>query len=188
LVKDIRQNFAKLHGQSFKNGLQLPKHPQLYLPAVLTLVNCAIEKSGYDKSTIKIITVGAGQLKVGMTPKTLNHSMSVTLGLLNATEKQEKNMTYEDVSQGLAGRISGSRKGDPYFEARGYDGPPRLVGSGLSRDKLNNYKNLQKQVLNVAKERANGKLVDRLSAHDFQGFKDMPPDTPNLQIEQEEER
>jgi hypothetical protein len=46
------------------------------------------------------------------------------------------------------------------------------------RDKLNNYKNLQKQVLNVAKERANGKLVDRLSAHDFKGFKDMPPDTP----------
>jgi hypothetical protein len=34
---------------------------------------------------------------------------------MNATEKQEKNMTYEDVSQGLPGRISGSREGDPYF-------------------------------------------------------------------------
>jgi hypothetical protein len=77
IAKGIRENIAKLHGQGFTNGIQLPKHSQLYLPAVLTLVHCAIEKSGYDKSTIKSITVGAGQLKVGMTPKTLYHSMSV---------------------------------------------------------------------------------------------------------------
>eukprot|EP00966_Prymnesium_polylepis_P279131 6448459-Prymnesium_polylepis.1 len=60
----------------------------MFLKNVLALIDRAIDQLGFAKENIKIISVGAGLLKVGMTPKTFDHKMSVTKAIMSATERQ----------------------------------------------------------------------------------------------------
>ena len=183
IAPGIRNNIVKHHGKGLDNALQLPRHESLFLKNILHLVHKAIERKGIDKAQIKIISIGANQFKMGMTPKTLDHKMSPTLGLLNATERQEKNMTLEDICQGLHGRLSGSRDNDPYFEARGNQDPPRMVASGHIKDLLNAYKEIQKGVMRVAEERTKAGGNDNLMEcmyglrKNLSGYNDLDPST-----------
>jgi len=165
---------------SLNNALQLPTHSSLYLKNVLALVDGAIERLAWEKSNIKLITIGANLLKVGMTPKTPDHKMSVTLGLLSATDRQLGNLTGEDISQGLHGRTSGSRdpSRDPYWAARGDDLPPRLVASGCVKDMLSTYKKVQQYSKSAAKQRSDGQSIkSAMQSIDFIGFSDLPKGT-----------
>jgi hypothetical protein len=165
---------------SVNNALQLPKHNSMFLKNVLALLDGAIEHLAWDKANIKLITVGANLLKVGMTPKTPDHKMSVTLGLLSASSRQLNNLTGEEISQGLPGRTSGSRDSehDPYWAARGDDLPPRLVAHGIVKDLLLTYKKLQQFGKAAATGRAEGQsLVSAMEDLDFTGFSDLPRDT-----------
>jgi len=168
------------HDANMNNALQLPKNSAMFLKNVLALVDGAIERLGWHKSNIKVVTVGANLLKVGMTPKTPDHKMSVTLALLSASSRQLSNLTGEDVSQGLHGRASGSRdpQRDPYWAVRGDDLPVRLIASGTVKDALSTYKHLQQFSKEAAKSRADGQsLNSAMKAYDFSGFSDLPRDT-----------
>jgi len=175
IANGIRQNH-----QPIDNALQMPKNGQLHLKYVLALVDGAIERMGWNKSRIKIVTVGAGMLKVGMTPKTYNHKMGVTVALMSATERIIKNLSGEDVSQGLLGRMCGSRdSGDPYWDARGDDSmPPKAIISGSLKDQLSTAKHMQMYTMQAAKKRIEqggaGSLIEAMSNLDFKGFEDLP--------------
>lgn len=177
-IQQLRHRHAS--DVTLNNALQLPKNSSLFLKNLLALVDGAIEQLNWDKSTIKIITIGAGLLKVGMTPKTPDHKMSVTLALLSASSAQVKNLSGEDVSQGLHGRTSGSRDGetDPYWNARCDDLPPRLVASGVYKDSLTTYKKILQRTKQAAKNRAdNQTLISAMTSLDFDGFSDLPKGT-----------
>ena len=186
IAPGIRHNIAK-HARSsgLSNALQLPKHGAMFLKYTLTLVERAITQLNFARDLIKIITVGAGLLKVGMTPKTLDHKMSVTKGLLSASERKIKNLSGEDISQGLHGRSSGSRDGDPYWEARGDNGPPALVVSGALKDTLTTYKKVQAFAAQAAKERLAkksagaeaGSIHQAMADLNFTGFSNLPAGT-----------
>jgi len=165
---------------SMTNALQLPKNSAMFLKNVLGLIDGAVERLAWDKSNIKLVTVGANLLKVGMTPKTPDHKMAVTLALLSASDRQLNNLTGEDVSQGLHGRASGSRdpQRDPYWAVRGDDLPVRLVASGFVKDMLSTYKNVQQYSKQAATNRDAGKtLISAMKDLDFSGFSDLPLDT-----------
>jgi len=168
---------------TFPNALQLPKHGYLYLKRILALVDGAVEKANFAKENIKLVSIGAGLLKVGMTPKTSDHRMSVTLGLLSATDRQLKNMSLEDISQGVHGRISGSRAGDPYWIQRGDDRPLRLVVPFWLKDQLATYKKIQAYIVELAIQRAKeikGSekcLFKAMHGFNFQGFSDLSKGT-----------
>ena len=146
-IADLLQQhsrFPELH-----NCLQLPRNGALFVSRVLRLVHEALEKLAgtpeeISKGNLKLVTVGNGMLKVGMTPKTDHHMMSVTMAILNATEKQIGNQCGEDLSQGIGGRPCGPRTGDPYWEERGNSlEVPRVILSGQAKDKLTTAKHLQ---------------------------------------------
>ena len=186
IAPGIRDNIAK-HARcsGLSNALQLPKHGAMFLKYTLTLIERAITKLNIAKDLIKIISVGAGLFKVGMTPKTVDHKMSVTKGLLSASERKVKNLSGEDISQGLHGRSSGSRDGDPYWEARGDDGPPALVVSGALKDQLTTYKKVQALSAQAARMRIDkkiagaeaGSLTEAMVDLNFRGFKNLPIST-----------
>ena len=136
--------------QSLANCLQMPKNGQLYLPKLLQLVDKAAELCGISPSNLNVVTIGNGMLKVGMTPKTDDHRMGVTLGLISATERQIKNQSGEDLSQGLAGRIAGPRTGDPYWNARGNDDSPRIVTSGSLKARIQGARKIQQGTVQAA--------------------------------------
>ena len=183
IAPGIRNNMSRYAGHAnLRNALQLPKHGAMFLKYILALVDRAVEQLGYMKANVKVITIGAGLLKVGMTPKTFDHKMSVTLGLLSATERQVKNLTGEDISQSLHGRCSGPRDDrDPYWAARGDDTPPRLVASGFYKDLLTTYKKIQAHTMQVAKQRIQtaqaGTIIEAMTNLDFNGFSDLPANT-----------
>jgi len=164
--------------QPLANALQIPKSVQ-HLKYVLALVDGAIEREGWEKSRIKLVTVGAGMLKVGMTPKTWDHKMGVTVALMSATERIIKNLSGEDVSQGVLGRMCGSRDGcDPYWDARGdMSAPPKAIISGSLMDQLSTAKHMQMYTMQAAKKRVQqggaGSLIESMSHLDFNGFEDL---------------
>lgn len=133
---------------SVSNCLQFPRNNSLFLSRVLRLLHESLERlvgtrHMIAKENLKLITVGNGMLKVGMTVKTDHHMMSVTMAILNATEKQISNQCGEDLSQAIGGRPCGPRAGDPYWDARGNSLQPRIILSGQAKDKLTTAKHLQ---------------------------------------------
>jgi hypothetical protein len=171
-------NGIRHNRQPLANALQMPKQIQ-HLKYVLALVDGAIEREAWDKSRIKLVTIGAGMLKVGMTPKTYDHKMGVTVALMSATERIIKNLSGEDVSQGVLGRISGARDGcDPYWDARGDVGaPPKAIISGSLMDQLSTAKHMQMYTMQAAKKRiqqgGGGSLIEAMANLDFEGFEDL---------------
>lgn len=167
----------KSHAQ-IPNALQIPKG--VHLKWILALVDRAVEKLEYAKRNIKVISVGANMFKVGMTCKSFEHRMSVTAGVISVTERKEKNLTMEDIAQGMAGRVSGPRGGDPYFQERGHDGPPRVVGSGDWRDKYIAYKKMLAFTMQSARDRVrrgggrDQPLLKAMYDLDYKGFSDLP--------------
>ena len=80
IAKGIRENIAMLHGQGFKNGLQLPKHSSLYLPAVLTLVHCAIEKERLEAAGYRSPMWSTAGFAISTLGKTITRTNGFPLG------------------------------------------------------------------------------------------------------------
>jgi len=158
--------------ETLANCLQMPKNSQLYLHILMRLLHETVEQvPAIRKSELKLITIGNGVFKEGITPKTNNHKMSVTLGLISATERQINNLTGEAISQGLAGRIAGPRAGDPYWEARGNDQPPRIVASGTLVAGIDSTRHTIKGVMEAIRNKPDEqKTEEAVEQHDFIGM------------------
>eukprot|EP01047_Picozoa_sp_COSAG01_P016827 COSAG01_NODE_873_length_12981_cov_34.559929_8_plen_1504_part_00 len=171
----IEQNM-RIHecDPSLQNCLQMPKNTVLYLPRILRLLHETVERLQFDKSTLKLITIGNGVLKVGLTPKSDNHMMSVTTAVLNASKRQIDNFDGESAFQSFGGRLCGTRANCPYYDRRGHDRPPALVMSDAASAKLMTAKWFQSYTVHaIMSKRPGVQLEDAILGKDYHGMADI---------------
>jgi len=116
------------------------------LPVMLAVLHRAVELAGFSKDKVNIISVGNNMLEVGCTPKTLDHMMGATLGLVCGSKKALLNIDHGSGAQKV-GRINGTR-GCAYWERSGVD-VPRCVVHGAIRMNLHGGDCLQRHVYDI---------------------------------------